>query len=51
MSSFKPSEGTGEMDSCEEIPRGLLVSGGDGSELFESIEETLDEVTFGLAGC
>ncbi len=39
------------MDSCEEIPRGLLVSGGDGSELFESIEETLDEVTFGLAAC
>lgn len=36
------------MDSCEEIPRGVLVSGGDGSELFESIEETLDEVTFGL---
>ena len=36
------------MDSCEEVSSGFFVAGCDGSELFESIEETLDEVAFGV---
>ena len=50
MSSFEPSEGASEMDSCEEVSSGFFVAGCDGSELFESIEETLDEVAFGVEG-
>ena len=38
------------MDSCEEVSSGFFVAGCDGSELFESIEETLDEVAFGVEG-
>jgi len=38
------------MDSCEEISSGFFVAGRDGSELFERIEETLDEVAFGVEG-
>ena len=36
------------MDSCEEVSSGFFVAGCDGSELFESIEETLDEVAFAV---
>ena len=50
MSSFKPSDGAGEMDSGEEVSGSLLVAGGDGSEMFESIEEALDEIAFGVEG-
>lgn len=38
------------MDSCEEVSSGFFIAGRDGSELFESIEETLDEVAFGVEG-
>jgi hypothetical protein len=38
------------MDSCEEVSSGFFVAGCDCPELFESIEETLDEVAFGVEG-
>ena len=36
------------MDSGEKVSRSFLVAGRDGSELFESVEETLDEIAFGV---
>jgi len=36
------------MDACEEISSGFFVARGDGSELLESIEETFDEIAFGV---
>ena len=48
MSSIEPSEGAGEMDTCEIVARGLFVSGGDSSEVFERVEEALDEVALGV---
>jgi hypothetical protein len=36
------------MDACKEISSGFFVAGGDGSELLESIEETFDEIAFGV---
>lgn len=34
------------MDACEVVSRGLFVTGGDGTELFDDIEEALDEIAF-----
>ena len=36
------------MDSGEEISRGFFVASCDASELFEEVEETLDEIAFGV---
>ena len=44
MSSFEPIECAGEVDSCKEIARGLLVARGDGPEVLDDVEETLDQV-------
>jgi len=38
------------MQACEEIARGFLVAGRDAAELFDEIEEALDEITFGVEG-
>ncbi len=38
------------MDACEEVSGGFFVAGCDASELFESIEETFDEIAFGVKG-
>ena len=36
------------MDTCEIVARGLFISGGDSSEVFERVEEALDEVALGV---
>src|SRR5574340_1118730 len=38
------------MQTSEEIARGFFVTGGDASELFDELKETLDEVAFGVEG-
>ena len=38
------------MQACEEVPSGFLVAGCDASELFDEIEEALDEIAFGVEG-
>ena len=38
------------MESGEEVSRGLLVTRCDGSELFDEIDESLDEVSFAVEG-
>src|SRR5271157_5123477 len=38
------------MQAREEIARGFLVAGGDAAELFDEIEEALDEIAFGVEG-
>ena len=46
MSSIEPNDCSGEMDCCEEVLFGFIVSCGDGSELLEPAEETLDQMAF-----
>ena len=36
------------MKASKEVSGGLLISGCDGSELFDGIEESLDQVSFGI---
>ena len=38
------------MQAGEEIARGFFVAGGDASELFDELKETLNEVAFGVEG-
>src|SRR5437764_2867603 len=38
------------MQAGEEIAGGFFVSGGDSSELFDELKETLDEIAFGVEG-
>ena len=38
------------MQAGEEIARGFFVAGGNASELFDELKETLDEVAFGVEG-
>ena len=38
------------MEAGEEIARSFFVAGGDASELFDELKETLDEVAFGVEG-
>ena len=45
MSSIKPNDAGDELDGGEEVPRGLLVSGGDRTKLLDLGEEVLDQVT------
>lgn len=44
MSSIKPDSCGGEVNGGEEVPRGLVVTGGNGTKLLELGEEVLDEV-------
>lgn len=43
-----PKPRRSESDSGQEVPRELVVSGGDGSEMFDLVEEALDEVTLSV---
>jgi len=49
-----PESGSCECDGGEEVPCELVIAGGDGSEVFELVEEALDEVAlavdFGIDG-
>jgi hypothetical protein len=36
------------VQSCEEVARGLFVSCGDAPEVFDEVEETLNEISFGV---
>ena len=36
------------MEACEEVAGGLFVTCGDGPEVFDGIEEALDEIAFGV---
>lgn len=36
------------MDACEEVSGGFLVTRGDAPEVFDQIEEALDEIAFGI---
>ncbi len=45
MSSFEPSERADEVETCEEVARGLLVTCRDCAELLDDIEEALDQVS------
>jgi hypothetical protein len=42
--SSQPHESTGEMDEHQERLSQFVVAGGDGSEMFEASEETLDHI-------
>jgi hypothetical protein len=43
---FEPDGDSGEFDEAHEIDEQLVVSGGDAAELFELVEEALDDVAF-----
>jgi hypothetical protein len=36
------------VNAGEEVPRGFLIAGGDGSEVFDDIEEALDQIALGV---
>ena len=38
------------MEAGEEIARSFFVAGGDASELFDELKETLDQIAFGVEG-
>ena len=42
---IEPNKPGGQVDGGEEVARGLVVAGGDGTKLLEFGEEVLDEVT------
>src|SRR5688572_4759015 len=44
LSSIEPNDGGNELDRCQEVSGGLVVSGGDAPELLESAKEILDQV-------
>lgn len=48
MSSFKPNDSANQMQSCEKVSRGFLVSGSDASKMLDDAEETLDEIAFAI---
>ena len=39
-----------QLQSCEEIAGGLFVAGGYTSELFDELEESFDQIAFGVEG-
>ena len=48
MSSFEPDERAGEVDSCEEVSCGFFVACCNAPEVFDGVEETLDEIALGI---
>jgi hypothetical protein len=44
VSSIEPNDGGGELNGGEEVSLGLVISGGDGTELLEFGEEVLDQM-------
>lgn len=45
---FDPEAGCGEGDGGEEVPSELVIARGDGAEVFEFVEEALDEVALAV---
>ena len=45
---FNPDTCCGQCDGCEEVSGELVVSGCDGTEVFEFVEEALDEVALAV---
>ena len=50
MSSVEEDGGAGELDAGEENLGELVVTRGDGAEMFELVEEPLDEIAFAVEG-
>ena len=44
MSSNEPDSSRGEVDCRQEVSRGLVIAGGDGSKLLELAEKVLNEM-------
>jgi hypothetical protein len=45
VSSIKPGEGGGEIDGTKEVGGTFVIAGGDGTELLESGEKVLNQMT------
>ena len=50
MSSVEEDGGAGELNAGEENLGELVVTRGDGAEMFELVEEPLDEIAFAVEG-
>ena len=50
MCSVEEDGGAGELNASEESLGELVVARGDGPELFELVEETLNEIAFAVEG-
>jgi hypothetical protein len=50
VSSVEEDGGAGELDAGEESLGEFVVTRGDGPEMFERVEETLDEIAFAVEG-
>ena len=48
MCSVKEDDGAGELNPGEENLIELVVARGDGAEMFELVEETLNEIAFAV---
>lgn len=48
MSSFKPGQRADEVDASQEVAGGFLVAGSDATEVFDGIEEALDQIALGI---
>ena len=46
VSSFEPRKCTGEMNASEKVSYGFFVACCNSPEVFDGVEETLDEVAF-----
>ena len=46
MSSIEPDRGSREMDGSQEIPRGLVITSGKGTELLELAEEVFNSIAY-----
>ena len=45
---FDPESCCGESDGCEEVSCELVISCGDGAEMFEFVEEALDQIALAI---
>jgi hypothetical protein len=48
LSSIEPNDAGDEVDGSQEVPRGLLVAGGDCTEPLDPSEEVLDQMARGI---
>ena len=48
MSSFEPSQCADKMNAREEVSGGFFVARCNASEVFDCVEEALDEIAFGI---
>ena len=42
MFSIEPDDGSGQVDACQEVARGLLIARGDSTKVLQTTEEVLD---------